>query len=361
MNHPILYYPYFEPKQKWLRSVLLFTDEIHRIIPEQARHVDSENTQRLLEIMPNALKTIAPSEDDKFFDDLNFQRLEKAFQIMRDEADGTPYKSISFLPTPNGTVRLQGNTWLSNAKLQERVKELLLKYKLADEFTNPFTGSRPFGDTFPANEEAANLIVSYIADRIARRTGLNTVTSVAIPNAVQSLDALQASTASLHREGEGLLASAVANLVIPDGIEKLTVHQYHDLRQSFQEIREPFHELISSLSRRSNLERQQSAMALEIRLERAIGDYKDQMAKYMKTAHAKAVDKWIGISFQGLLSIAAVFATPAAQAVIASGIVAVEIMKNISTAPEMEHEKTFRMLCQLGKQVDQQRLVSGLV
>jgi len=86
MNFSVLYYPKFEPPQKWLRSTLLFFDQIQRIIPIDARHVDSEPTQRLIDAMPAAFQIISPADDDKFFDDLNFTRLEKAFALIQDES-----------------------------------------------------------------------------------------------------------------------------------------------------------------------------------------------------------------------------------------------------------------------------------
>lgn len=176
MSYSVLYYPKFEPDQKWLRSVLLFVDKIQRIIPAEAQHVDSIQTRNLIEWMPDSFQTISPTAADKYFDELNFGRLEKAFALIRERSADSPDKRFTFKITQEGHIRdMKGDVWLSNAKLEERVRELLFEYNLASDVRNPYTGSGPFGDTFPANEEASNLIVSYVADQIAKRTGLNTI------------------------------------------------------------------------------------------------------------------------------------------------------------------------------------------
>src|SRR5579859_2264959 len=363
MKYPILYYPKCEPSQKWLRSILLFFDEIRRIIPADAEHVDSINTQRLIQLMPDAFKTVSPNEKDKNIDELNFSRLERAFALIKDQAGGTPFKSFTFEFDQEGHVSMQGNVWLSNAKLEKRVRELLFKYDLANDIFNPFTGSRPFGDTFPANEEASNLIVSYVADRIAQRTGLDTITDVEIPYTVQSLDALGASTASLHREGEGLLAAAIANIAVPESIERMDVHAFQEIRQTFQDIRAPFHDLIRSLSAHSKMGWQQNAAAMETRIQQAINEYQRQLDVYNKTVFAKKIDKWTPICLQGLLGMLMPLSSEAVQVIESTGIFSIEIMKEAiaSQAAEMEHEKTFRMLCRLGKRIDRRDTLIRLI
>jgi len=362
MKYSVLYYPKFEPSQKWLRSTLLFVDEIQRIIPADARHVDSEQTLRMLDLMPGVIRTIPLDEGDKHLDEVNLARLEKAFALIQDQTDRTRKKPLVIQPDTDG-VSVLGGVWLSRSKVTDRVQELLIRHNLADiesfGIPNPFDGS----DTFPVIEEAANLVVSYIADRMAMRTGLDTITDVAIPHTVHSLDAMNASVTSLHREGQGLLAATVANLAIPDGIERFDVHEFQELHESFQEIREPFHSLIHALSMRSNLDRQQSGTALQSRIERAVADYQKQMNAYKKNALTRKINKWAPICFQGLLGVFMALSPEMIKAIEATGVLGIQIIKEISASQDarIEHEDAFRMLCQLDKIIDQKKMLSKLV
>jgi hypothetical protein len=324
--------------------------------------VDSEPTQRMLEWMPGALSTISLTENDKYLDSINLGRMEQAFALIQNQARGSLVKPLVFQFEAD-RVSVPGGVWLSKSKITDEILKLLVKYKLAN--MDLFAHGNPFnsGDTFPVQEEASNLIVSYVADRVAARTGLDTITDVEIPYTVHSLDALGASTASIHREGEGLLAAAVANLEVPDGIERLEAHDYQELHQSFQEIREPFHALIDALSRRFKLDRQQSSAALEIRIQQALNEYRKQMTNYRKHATTRSVNKWVPICFQGFLSLLIPFSSPEAQLIEAGGIFTIEVMKNVSAAQEtnIEHEDAFRMLCQLKKSITQRSAISQLV
>jgi hypothetical protein len=363
MNYSVLYYPNFEPDQKWLRSVLLFVDEVQRIIPHRANHVDSIPTQRLLELMPDAIKTISLDENDKRLDDVNLVRMEKAFALIRERTGGKRRRHLILEFGSSGDVSVAGGVWLSRSKLTEQIERLLSKYGLAE--TKLFGANNPFdgGDTFLANETASNLIVSYVADRIAQRTGLDTITDVSIPHAVHSLDALNISPASLAREGEGLLAASIANLAVPEGIEQLNVFEYQELRKSFEEIRVPFHDLVGALSYKTKMFRQQSATGLESRIEQAIANYKEQVERYKKYAAIKKINRWTPIAFQGLLSLVMPFGSETAQFIEASGIFGLEVIKNIPAVrtPRVEHEETFKMLCQLGKVVKQNAVVKLLI
>lgn len=210
---PVLYYPKFEPDQRWLRSVLLLVDNVVRIIPEDADHTDSDPTKQLSDAMPGCLQNIPPTKDDIAVDFINFNRLEKAFTQISTKFPRRPRKKYRFRLGIDGSVRAEGHVWLSNSKLEPRIRELLIKYNLADK-GGPFAQMAPFKNAVFANEEASGLIVSHIADRIARRTGLDTMTDEALPFVVRSLDALGVTDKSLDREGEGALASTIANSLL---------------------------------------------------------------------------------------------------------------------------------------------------
>src|ERR1039458_3891434 len=224
-KYGVLYYPNFEPNQRWLRSVLLFVDEVRRIIPASANHSDSPRARELADAIPGCLQTVSPIPDDTWFDDLNFVRLEKALEQIKGENGDSPSKELSLIFDQTGHVRVKGNVWLSNAKLERRVRDLLMKHDLAVDLS-PILGSAPSGYSLSANREAADLIVSYVADRIAKRTGFDTMTDQPLAFMVHALDALGVSDLGRAREAEGALASAVAQVVVPAEVEHLSLNDY---------------------------------------------------------------------------------------------------------------------------------------
>jgi hypothetical protein len=74
-----LYYPSFEPHLDWLKAVLLLTDEVVRLIPQDAGHVDSEGIQHLKRLFPESLTEYSPNDEDTNVRDADFSRLEIAF------------------------------------------------------------------------------------------------------------------------------------------------------------------------------------------------------------------------------------------------------------------------------------------
>jgi hypothetical protein len=252
---------------------------------------------------------------------------------------------------------MENYVWLSNSKLQDRVRELLFKYRLAQSNFGLSEGR------LPAHKDASNLIVSYIADRIAKRAGLNTITDAIIPYTVQTLDALEISTPALSREGEGLLASAVAMAAVPAGIERLDAHVFQELRQSFADIRAPFHELVDSLAMHAKLHRQESAAGTQKSIERAIDEYCCQMKKYRATRFARKFDKWTPVLLTGLLGLLANDASKEIQRLIVPGIFLIEVIKQriASQQKPLKHEDAFRMLCRLEKKVNQKAVVAALL
>ena len=161
MTHSVLYYPDFEPPQQWLRSVLLFVDEIQRIIPSDAEHVDTSQTQRLIDAMPNAFRTIQPRKEDTHFEDLNFARLRTAFAQIRSETSGKAHNSCSLVFGDSGGISIEGHVWLSSAKVEAQVLRLLKEFDLTNDVGNIVYEAGIVGDMRPVNQLAANLIVAH--------------------------------------------------------------------------------------------------------------------------------------------------------------------------------------------------------
>ena len=359
----VLYYPNFEPNPKWLRSVLLLVDEVVRIVPEEAEHADSPATRQLLDAMPGCLKRISPLPEDKSFDSLNFHRLQKAFRHIRDKNSGKPKKNFDLTIHQDGSVQMKGNAWLSNEKVEQRVRDLLFEYDLAADTTNPFTGLAPFKNAILANEEASGLIVSYIADRVSRRTGLDTMTDEPVAFAVRSLDALGISDKSLDREGEGALASAIAQFVVPASVERISSTDYAELRESFADVREAFQELVRVVASHAKLNRAQSGNVLELRLKTAIEDFQREWYLYRKSRFARRLKQWAPMCIGGLLTVPAALLSPILGFGTAAAGFAITVIEKSLTKDEGPYGqgKTFNLLCQLEKQILRKSDVKPLI
>ena len=358
---PVLYYPKFEPDQRWLRSVLLLVDEVVRIIPKDTGHADSLQTRKLSDEIPGCLKSISPTDNDIAVDFIKFNRLEKAFAQIRAKNRGRSPKNLR-INIDGGRFRVEGNVWLSNSKLEPQIRELLIKYDLAD-MASPIAEMVPFENAILANEDASGLIVSHIADRIARRTGWDTMTDEPLPFVVRSLDALGFTDKSLDREGEGVLASTIANIVIPSAVEQLSIPQYQEIRESFEDVRRAFQELVRAVSTHANLNRAQTATALDNRLQRPIVEFCKQWVHYKESRTARKLMEWTPMCIGGLLAIPASLFNPLAGVALAAGGFTVTVIEKCMPKDEGPYgqRKAFDLLCRLEKQILREADIKSLI
>jgi hypothetical protein len=361
-SFPVLYYPKFEPDQRWLRSVLLLVDEVVRIIPKDAGHVDSLPTKQLSDAMPGCLQSISPTKEDIAIDSLNLGRLEKAFSGIRSGHRKRPFSRLKVLIDTDGRIQIEGGVWLSNGKLNEAVRDLLLKYELV-ETTNIFQDVAPVGNAILTNEEASGLIVSHVADQISRRTGFDTMTDESLAFVVRSLDTLGVTERSLEREGEGALASTIANIVIPSAVERLSIPQYREIRGSFEDVRGAFQDLVRAVSDRAKLNRAQSATALDNRLQMTIVEFCKQWVKYKETRTARRLKEWVPLSIGGLLAIPASLVNPLGGVALAAGGFTISVIERWmpeNRGPYGQRE-AFDLLCRLERKILRKADVKPLI
>src|SRR5262245_49455340 len=60
MKYRCISYPDFEPDHIWLRQILLFVDEVHRIVPDDLKLNDSDDLKRLMEQCDGAVQRCSP-------------------------------------------------------------------------------------------------------------------------------------------------------------------------------------------------------------------------------------------------------------------------------------------------------------
>src|SRR5438132_341755 len=101
-----LYYPTFEPPTEWLRSFLLFYDEINTIVPKDVSFTLSGEASKVIEFMPDAFNTISPKEEDISIDTVNLTRLRKAFKAIAQKKPKSRKNQI-VIEIEDGSVRIR--------------------------------------------------------------------------------------------------------------------------------------------------------------------------------------------------------------------------------------------------------------
>ena len=357
MKYEVLYYPNFEPGQRWLRSILLFVDEVWRIIPPDANHEDSPETQELVSWMPEAFQTIAPNADDVDVINFNLKRLDLAFAKIRQSIPKRPRQYQLTVDTHGSVFPMQGDVWLAKSKANDDVFDLLYSHGLARPDIE-----HPNGNLAPVQLDAANLIVSYIADKIAARTGFDTISDCEMPYAIRSFDSLGLTSSGYGHLADGLLVSAGAIFTVPTHVTRIPAAAFQELRQSFKDVRPAFHNLMQSFAMMAKLHNQRSTGAFERKFEAAITEYQREFEKYKNTAFARKIDDWTPFVIQSLLTIGTLI-WPGLAPIFAVDAIAVEVMKRHIKANRepIAHEKTFRMLCKLEKKINKLSNVSDLI
>src|SRR5438309_1686973 len=169
---PVLYYPTFEPSADWFRTYLLFFDQIQTIVPEGVKFNPSDKISRVIELEPEAFITIPPQPNDVWFDDVNLVRLEKAFREIARHEPAVNQETVSIEIATDGSFRIPGVVGLHHSKTTPNIRKLLEKYNLLRPELEDLYGQR--GEYLPANEAASNLLLSHIADKIGKRSGVAT-------------------------------------------------------------------------------------------------------------------------------------------------------------------------------------------
>src|SRR5436190_21744589 len=119
---PVLYYPTFEPPADWLRSYLLFFDEVRTIVPEDVKFNPSDNMSRVVELMPEAFGTVAPQPDDILVDDVNTVRLEKAFREIAQREASSERDEVTIDVSDEGGLQIVGYVFQHHSKTSVRIR-----------------------------------------------------------------------------------------------------------------------------------------------------------------------------------------------------------------------------------------------
>ena len=343
-DYRVLYYPSFEPKPTWLLSTLLFVDGVNRIIPDDAEHKDSRWIAELRDALsPDRAQPFSTEEDDFFLEPADRHRMKRAFESIVEDYEER---------VNSGQCLQLKYDVIYRAKIPWEV-EKLLKGK------NRKNGLRLMKDIegrhkiMEVERRAGQLILSYVANRIATREGIDAITEYQMGFAVNALENQKILFNQPVGFAQGCLIGAIASCQIPAEIRYLSTDAYKELRNQYSGIRETFKKLSISLAATSNLNTINDPTVFQKRLETTVQDFVKECDKYAKTKAGKKVKKWafwgsgslVGLAF-GFVGPLAALAGKAAQV----GFQTLDRTVNQQTKDVSEH-RPYQMLCNLKRDV----------
>lgn len=352
-RYSVLYYPSFQPPEPWLRSILLLADGVTRIVPADVDPHDPPGLLALASAVPDCLSTVAPTVADVTPERTNLSRLDTAFDLIARRKPRNQKPSVTISISPGGGTSILGHVFLHETKVSDEIKRLLRHHRLLDDAVTRISDSLGAAGFLVVDEKASNLIVSTVADKVARRTGLDSITDEPFFFDVNVANAL-----GLHRDAfpgaaEGALLGSMATVLVPREISAISVARYGELRDSYSELREAFKRVITELSAIHRLGRIQGLADVNIRVQAIAQEFVEEFKRYKNTRYARAFRSWAPLCVGGVLSAVSSLVSPPVAVAIAGASFAIQIVERHLDASAMSPptDRTFQLLSGLERDI----------
>jgi len=293
----------------WLRSNLLFFDSVQTIIPEDIKPKIPSNISKFIDQNPKTVKTTSPIEKDKIYETERMGQIESAFRIISSKNE-VHEKRIKITPQ---RTRFLDHTYLHDSKISERIYDLLRKYDLIFAHYEEvekygWMPKNTDGKFSIVNTQAADIIVSYVADNIGYRKGLPTITDNNLNYIFNSLDDFGYQS---NFESECILANSIIQCSIPKNIQKITLLQYSDIRDNFVGVRALFPKLIDELIKENRLNQIHDKDHLFEKIYEIQSEFDSELQEANKLCLKQGIKDWGPFTVGSLISLgAAIFDRP---------------------------------------------------
>lgn len=349
----ILFYPDFEPSKLWFRSHLLFYDTIQSVIPEKLQYKPTSEISDIIKRLPHSFEPITPLDSDKKFDTINEKLFDSAFD--RIERNPKKYPNEFQIKIHPDKWEIAGNAvFFHNKKMSEEMYDLLEKHHLLNIDSNElksFSGI-DLKDFSVVNRYAADLIISHIADNMAKRLHINTITNNPFAFSVNSINPIPIQRNS---QKKGLLTSTIIRCIIPEKVEDLSTDQFLEIREEYSDIRESIHNISKNLAEFNDLGEINDNRLLQKEINNISNEFSIQVAALKNSVSPNTVKKFVPIFF-GTTSI--MFGDCLNEPIRTGGrlalIVLSQIMSDRITIPEPEQVKFQRRISSLQKEINWQ-------
>jgi hypothetical protein len=296
MKYRCISYPDFEPNHTWLRQILLFVDEVHRIVPANEPLDDSDDLKQLLEHCEGSVLRCSPEH----YVEISSQQAE-LFGRALDQPSfrGVPEaEKLTIDIGPSGQVEVKGWEFLHIEKIGARVShELESRGMVHDSPLDQNWKLVPRG--------VGGLVLSMLADQIAEAKGFDAVTDQPLAFALNSLHECGNRTSAL---AEGVIASAIATVHVPRDIGLLSAKEFAELRKHHKGVRTEFSRMVRELKDSQRLDRIASPTEFRRRLDDIVEDVGEQMKNFRRSKAASKINDWVPIILTSLVPVAVTFA-----------------------------------------------------
>jgi hypothetical protein len=355
LQYRVLYYPDFSPDSMWLRRVLMLTDEVIRIVPSDVKPDDSEDVLRLQDVIPQCLTSVPPHPADAAIEPGEQPRLKRAFELLR-KRHTQKSREITLIIGPDGNMSVLGHVFLHESKLSDFVmRELKRNNLLMDPF--PQEGSR----YIPVRRAASELILAGLASRMARRLGVDAITDDPTSFAFGALQGVPRHALD-DGAAEGALLSAMAKLLIPASVSRISARRYQEIRNSYASIREAFKAITAELAARHRLGRVDNPEEFVSRVDSVSSAFASEYRAYRKSRYARRFRTWTPLCVGGLLSIPTAFVFPLTAAGLTTACVVFQVLdKCLGGVETSANRRVFNMLAGLRRDLIERSGVRQLV
>lgn len=295
-NFEVLYYPYFEPPKKWIRSHLLFFDTVKSIIPEDDEIELSENILELRDEVPYSFKPLESRKKNIKINNLKLERLEKAFQQIKNNNENSTSAKVT-IDYSSDEIIIPGRAFLHNNKISHQVFDLLKKFDFIEENSQKICTSIGVNNFYLVNKRASDLIISLVADNIANDYGFNTITHQPLSFTLNSLNSFQFNGIE---DARSLLSYSLVDNIIPENIESLDIEEYAVIHKSYKKLHEPFQEVVSSLNTLNRLDDVNDYCILEDKINEITSAFMHEVEDIKNSRTMSNIKKWMPVGIGGL-------------------------------------------------------------
>ncbi len=351
---PLLYYPDFHPDPTWLRSVLLLNDEVCRIVPDDVK-LDDPEPLRQIEGELGALTRISPKHVHTEPYSTSAEWLDRTFAMIgRELRAGTDQEKMS-ITIANGKAQFHGNVFVYDQKLSGRMRGMLVDHGLVDPKLQKLVEAL-HGDVqgLMISAAAANVVLSFIADTIAREQGFTAITNQPLDFAMNTLLGLNIPARPPSGADEGMLAGVFASVLIPQEIGDIPFSDYKILRDRSADLRIAFAKFVHECSQAGGLHRIENTAALQQRVEAAGRELTKQFTKFQSTTSKalRLAEQWWPFTLGGVVAVSQTAVRPEFALGFAVAGQAIKFAQQVFLPPrDGAKEKVFNLTAQLGNEI----------
>lgn len=267
-------------------------DNVWTIVPSEAGYRPSAALERHLEKLPDTFSPVAPQPIDIVSEYFVLSALGRAFGRIAKRPTAKALTAKFTCPGDSqDELEIEGIAKVHGFKIAGAVLDKLREHGLV------------YGDAeggyFRVNDEAAYLIVSFLAQRMARRLPVRTITDV--HSAFLLSTACDIIEAGDRVDSNGLLAASVLKFHIPQEIGKLPLADFIELRKRYETLREEFPLYLRDLGELVTVGATHTGADIAAKINGLVTVMARDVAKIKRARVSQSIRRWLPIGLEVLL------------------------------------------------------------